>query len=61
MLKKRNVDGTRMFEVQEIISLLDKAHAKIILSKLKPSEARAYYEHLYNAKVQQYGTLKQHK
>lgn len=57
MLKKRNIDGTRMFEVQDIISALDKAHKKIILSRLKPSETKSYYKHLYDAKVQQYGKL----
>ncbi len=62
MLKKRNVDGTRMFEVKDIIAMIDKAEAKIKAEKkLNPNyrarDARRYYNHLQEAKVQQYGKL----
>ena len=62
LLKKRNVDNTRMFEVKEIIKILDKAEAKIKANKASNPEyrardARRYYNHLYEAKIQQYGKL----
>ena len=62
LLKKRNVDNTRMFEVKEIIKMLDKAEAKIKANKASNPEyrardARRYYNHLYEAKIQQYGKL----
>ena len=62
MLKKRNVDNTRMFEVKDIIEAIDKAEAKIAADrKANPAyrarDARRYYNHLYEAKVQQYGKV----
>ena len=57
MLKKRNVDGTRMFNIQNIIDTLTSANRKVILERLNRAEAKAYYEHLYNAKIEQYGEL----
>lgn len=63
LLKKRNVDNTRMFEVKDIIAMLDKAEAKIAKEKkLNPNyrakDARQYYNHLYEAKIEQYGKVK---
>lgn len=63
LLKKRNVDNTRMFEVKDIIAILDKAEAKIAKDKkLNPAyrakDARQYYNHLYEAKIEQYGKVK---
>lgn len=63
LLKKRNVDNTRMFEVKDIISMLKKAEAKIQEAKrtnpeYRARDARQYYNHLYEAKIQQYGKLK---
>ena len=62
MLKKRNVDGTRMFTINDIIAMLDKAEAKIAANKkanpgYRARDARRYYNHLYEAKIQQYGKL----
>ena len=62
LLMKRNVDGTRMFEVKDIISFLDKANNKVAQAKVKNPNLRAenvkaYYEHLYQAKIEQYGKL----
>lgn len=62
LLKKRNVDNTRMFNVKEIIAMLDKAEAKIAANKksnpeYRARDARRYYNHLYEAKIQQYGKL----
>lgn len=63
LLKKRNVDNTRMFEIKDIISMLKKAEAKIQKDKqanpeYRAIDARRYYNHLYESKVQQYGKLK---
>ena len=63
MLKKRNVDNTRMFEVKDIIIALDKAERKIAEAKknnpeYKAKDARKYYNHLYEAKIEQYGKVK---
>ena len=63
MLMKRNTDGSRMFEVADIIDFLNKAErsvekAKIKNPKLPAVQVKAYYEHLYRAKIEQYGELK---
>lgn len=63
LLKKRNVDNTRMFEVKDIISMLKKAEAKIQKDKqtnpdYRAADARKYYNHLYESKIQQYGKVK---
>ena len=62
LLKKRNTDNTRMFEVKDIITTVRKAEAKIAQNKkLNPEyntkDARRYYNHLFEAKIQQYGKL----
>lgn len=62
LLKKRNTDGTRMFEVKDIIHTIQKAEEKIKQNKLSNPEYRArdtrrYYNHLYEAKIQQYGKV----
>ncbi len=67
MLKKRNVDGTRMFEVKDIIATLDKAEAKIATNKkaapktYKANDVKEYYNHLFDSKVQQYGKIQKSK
>lgn len=63
LLKKRNVDNTRMFEIKDIISMLKKAELKIQKDKqvnpeYRAIDARRYYNHLYESKLQQYGKLK---
>lgn len=63
LLKKRNVDNTRMFEVKDIIEIIDKAEAKIAKDKklnpeYKARDARKYYNHLFEAKIEQYGKVK---
>lgn len=62
LLKKRNVDNTRMFEIKDIIEMIDKAEAKIAKDKkLNPEyrarDARRYYNYLYETKVTQFGKL----
>lgn len=63
LLKKRNVDNSRMFEVKDIISMVKKAEAKIAEDKkinpeYRARDARKYYNHLYEAKLEQYGKVK---
>ncbi len=58
MLKQRNTDGTRMFTVPDIMQTLGRANRKVILGKMKQKEEKAYYEHLYQAKLEQYGKLR---
>ena len=66
MLKKRNADNTRMFEIRDIIAILDKAETKIakdkkLNSEYRAKDAKAYYNHLFDAKIEQYGKLKRTK
>lgn len=66
MLKKRNVDNSRMFEVRDIIAILEKAESKIADNKrlnlnYRAKDAKAYYNHLFDAKIEQYGKLKRTK
>lgn len=66
MLKKRNVDNSRMFEVRDIIAILEKAESKIADNKrlnlnYRAKDAKAYYNHLFDAKIEQYGKLKRAK
>lgn len=63
MLMKRNTDGTRMFEVNDIIAFLDKTENAIFTAKAKnPNfkipEIKAYYESLFQSQIEQYGKLK---
>jgi len=60
MLQKRNADKTRMFEVKDIITFLEKANKQIrkqksINSSYKAADEKAYYNHLYDSFLQQYG------
>ena len=62
LLKKRNINNTRMFEVKQIIEMIDKAEAQIKKQKAanpnyRARDARRYYNHLYEAKIQQYGKV----
>jgi len=66
MLKKRNVDGTRMFEVKDIIEFIDKANARILEKKqanpnFRAKDAKEHFEHLYDSKIREYGKLKRVK
>lgn len=63
MLKKRNVDGSRMFEIKDIINIINKAELKIakmknLNPKYRAKDTKNYYNHLYEAKIEQYGKLK---
>jgi len=57
MLKKRNPDGTRMFNINDIMDELLVSHKKIILERLKPAEAKALYEEAYQNKLNEYGKI----
>lgn len=66
LLKKRNVDGSRMFEVKEIITTLENAEKQIQKQKQNNPEYRAkdvrkYYNHLLESKIQQYGKVTRNK
>ena len=61
LLKKRNVDNTRMFEIKEIINILDKAEKHVKSAELNTKEEKEYYSHLFDAKVEQYGKVKPYK
>ncbi len=63
LLKKRNVDNTRMFEVKDIIAIIRKAEDRINKEKsnnplFSSKDAKNYYNHLYESKIQQYGKVK---
>lgn len=63
LLKKRKADNTRMFEVKDIITILDKAEAEIAKAKkLNPeyraNDTRKYYNKLYEEKIAQFGKVK---
>lgn len=66
LLEKRNVDGTRMFEVKDIIAMVEKANKRITdMKKANPDfrakDAKAYFDHLYDSKIEQYGKVKKTK
>ena len=66
LLKKRNTDNTRMFEVKDIISIIDKAETKIAAAKrsnpnYRAQDAREYYNHLYQSYIQTYGKVTRQK
>ena len=55
-----------MFEVKDIIEMLRKSETKVAEQKLlnrayRARDAKEYYNHLYNSKVQQYGKVKKQK
>lgn len=63
MLKKRNVDGSRMFSVKDITALLDKADAALVKKKqanpkMKAAEVKDYYNHIFDSYVRDYGKVK---
>lgn len=60
MLKKRNVDGTRQFEVKDIINTLKKAESHVAKAKqtnpsYKSADAKEYYNHLHESFMSSYG------
>ena len=67
MLKKRNADGTRMFDIKDIITTVSAAEKKVRMDKYaapktyRAADAKAYYAELLDSKVQQYGKLERSK
>jgi hypothetical protein len=57
MLKKRNSDGKRIFDVKSIIDALGSVHKKVIIERLKPAETKARYEEFYQEQLNTYGKL----
>ena len=66
MLKKRNADGTRMFNVRDIIDTLADANKEVLkgkagstkLNRFSAKDERAIYENIFEQKVSEYGKLK---
>lgn len=66
MLKKRNIDGTRMFEVKDIIELLQKTETQIAKQKAqnsnyKAKDAKLYYDKIHADMINSYGKVKRVK
>ncbi len=61
MLKIRNSEGKRIFDVQSIIDALGSVHKRVILERMKPAEAKACYEDFYQKQLDTYGKLKPYK
>ena len=55
LLTKRNADNSRMFEVKDIVAIINNAENKIKQNNYSPAEAKKYYEKLYQANLQMYG------
>ena len=67
MLKKRNADGTRMFNIKDIITTVNDAEKKVRMDKYaapktyRAADAKAYFNELLDSKIQQYGKLERSK
>lgn len=62
MLKKRNADGSRMYDVKTIIAFIDKSEKRFSAAKkANPSfnsgNVKAYYNKMYDNMVEQYGKV----
>lgn len=62
MLKKRNTDGSRMYDVKTIIAFIDKSEKRFSAAKkANPSfnsgNVKAYYNKMYDNMVEQYGKV----
>jgi len=62
LLKKQNLDGTRKFEVKDIINAIKKAEEQIKHNKLtnpdyRARDTRRYYNYLYEENVRQFGKV----
>lgn len=66
MLKQTDSENNRIFNLKEIVKLIDNAEAKIAQEKktnpqYRASDARAYYEEIFQNMVSEYGKLKRTK
>ena len=67
MLKKRNADGTRMYNIKDIIKTIEQAETKVHNDKLasprtyKAADAKAYYNTLLEAQIKEHGKLEKSK
>lgn len=69
MLKKRNADGTRMFNVRDIIDTLADANREVLkgkagstkLNRFSAKDERAIYESFFEQKVAEHGKLQKTK
>ena len=63
MLKKCDENGNRIFDVKQIIELIEKANkdireAKTLRQNYRAADTKAYYENIYNSFISRYGKLK---
>ena len=63
MLNKTDVNGNRIFDVKQIIELIEGVNSKIAVAKkqrtdYRASDAKAYYEMLFKDYVEKYGKLR---
>lgn len=67
MLKKRNSDGTRVFSVKDITSIIETTDRKILKNtqlmdrKAKSLYTKDYYQNLYELNIAKYGKLERQK
>lgn len=63
MLKQTDAQGNRIYDIKDIIRVIDEAEGKISNMKkqnpeFRAKDAKAYYDTIYNAQKEQYGNLK---
>ena len=67
MLKKRNADGTRMYNIKDIIKTVEQAETKVNKDKFaspktyNAADAKAFYNTLLEAQIQEHGKLEKAK
>ena len=67
MLKKRNADGTRMYNIKDIIKTVEQAETKVHKDKIaspktyKAADAKAFYSTLLDAQIQEHGKIEKSK
>jgi hypothetical protein len=63
MLRQTNSNNERIYNIRDIVSLVDNAEKQIAKNKkanksYKAADAKAYYENIYQSMVQEHGKLK---
>lgn len=63
MLNQTDAQGRRIYDVKDVIRVIDDAEGKILNMKkqnpqFRAKDAKAYYDEIYNAQKEQYGNLK---
>ena len=64
MLNKTNSDGTRVFDIRDIIKTIQRAESDIehfkktsVVIPFRPADAKAYYDLIYEENIIKYGKL----